>query len=239
MTEPPELIELEASGETVGEAKWQALRELQQRHPGINRDRVTFEVLSEGERGLLGVGTSPARILARAELPLPGVGQEGALAASESGTPLEILIRDVVTRMSTAIGAGASVSVVEGDDAVVADVAGPDVALLIGRNGRTIDAAQVVVSAIAHHAQGPGGKPVEVDAGGYRARRRERLEAAAREASERALSTGGPVSMEPMSSADRKLVHYALQDVPGVSTQSEGEEPNRYVVVVPAAAAQP
>ena len=59
--------ELEAAGETIGEAKWQALRELEQLHPGLDRDAVTFEVLTEGERGLLGVGTSPARVLARVD----------------------------------------------------------------------------------------------------------------------------------------------------------------------------
>ena len=67
MTADGGFAELEASGETIGEAKWQAMRELERLHPGLDRNAVTFEVLTEGERGLLGVGTSPARVLARVE----------------------------------------------------------------------------------------------------------------------------------------------------------------------------
>ena len=61
MTEP---IQVETSGETVGEAKWAALRELERMHPGLDKASVRFQVVSEGERGLLGVGYSPARVIA-------------------------------------------------------------------------------------------------------------------------------------------------------------------------------
>ena len=67
MTAEDTFLEVEAAGETIGEAKWQAMRELERLHPGLDRDAVTFDVLTEGERGLLGVGTSPARVLARVE----------------------------------------------------------------------------------------------------------------------------------------------------------------------------
>ena len=66
------LVSVEATGETVGEAKWAALRELEQLAPGIDREAVRFQVLSEGERGLLGVGYTPARVLATVERPVPG-----------------------------------------------------------------------------------------------------------------------------------------------------------------------
>ena len=62
-------LEVEAAGETIGEAKWQAMRELERLQPGLDRNAVTFDVLTEGERGLLGVGTSPARVVARVERP--------------------------------------------------------------------------------------------------------------------------------------------------------------------------
>ena len=64
-----EELTVEATGETVGEAKWAALRELELRYPGLDKSAVRFEVISEGERGLLGVGFSPARVLA--QLPAP------------------------------------------------------------------------------------------------------------------------------------------------------------------------
>ncbi len=231
MTSDADAIELEASGETIGEAKWQALRELEQRHPGIDRDRVTFEVLAEGERGLLGVGTSPARVLARAEAP-----RAAEAPAAEAATSVESLTRDVVTRIADGIGVRGRIDVAVSGDAVQAAVSGPDIALLIGRDGRTIDAVQQVVSAIVRRAPGGEDVMVEIDAGGYRARRRARLEEAARSAAERALSTGMPVALEPMPPLERKLVHVALQDAEGIETQSEGEEPERYVVVAPVAA---
>ena len=65
MTENGSDVQIETTGETVGEAKWAALRELEQRVPNLDRDRVEFEVVSEGERGLLGVGYTPARVVAR------------------------------------------------------------------------------------------------------------------------------------------------------------------------------
>jgi spoIIIJ-associated protein len=90
---------------------------------------------------------------------------------------------------------------------------------------------QHVVSSIAYRQQGSGGKAVEVDAGGYRERRRSRLEATARAAAARALREGGPVRLEPMGAPERRIVHLALQDEEGIETHSEGEEPDRYVVV--------
>lgn len=228
--------ELEASGETVGEAKWQAMRELERLHPGLDRDRVTFEVLAEGERGLLGVGTAPARVLARVELPVAEtVEEEFAAAPPQPPGSLAELARGLAAEIADEIGLGAEVTVSERDDAIVVDVSARDIGLLIGRNGRTIDAVQQVLSAIAHRSEGADGRRVEVDAGGYRRRRRERVELEAHRASSHVLETGSPVSLEPMTSLERKLVHTVLQDVEGVETRSEGDEPLRYVVVVPAA----
>jgi spoIIIJ-associated protein len=235
MSGETEIAELEASGETIGEAKWQALRELERLHPGIDRDRVTFEVLAEGERGLLGVGTAPARVLARAELP-----EDGPPAASApDDSSLASLVHGVVSRIAEDVGVRGRVEVTDGGSELLADVSGPEIGLIIGRNGRTIDAVQHVVSAIAHRAEGLGGRRVEVDAGGYRARRRGRVESTAQRAADRVLATGSPVSLEPMTSVERKLVHQALEHVPGVETRSEGQEPERYVVIEPPGAISP
>ena len=225
-------IELEADGETIGEAKWQALRELERLHPGLDRAAVTFEVLAEGERGLLGVGTSPARVLARADT---SSGQP--LHASERAeSTLAELARDLVERIADALGAQARVTVSEDDEAVRVSASAPELGFLIGRDGRTIDAVQHIVSAIAYRKQGEGGKVVEVDAGGYRERRRARLVATARRSADNALATGRAVPLESMTPAERKVVHTTLQDTAGVETRSDGDEPSRHVVVFPSVA---
>jgi spoIIIJ-associated protein len=223
-------VEIEAAGETVGEAKWQALRELERLHPGLDRDAVTFEVLSEGERGLLGVGTSPARVLARAET--IAIRESKAAAAGSSTAELG---RDLVERIASALGVSARVTVTEDDDIVRISASAADAGVLIGRDGRTIDAIQYIVSAIAYRAQGEGGRTIEVDAGGYRERRRARLEATAKQAAERARADGVEVRLEPMSALERRIVHMALETTDGVETRSEGDDPERFVIVVPTA----
>jgi spoIIIJ-associated protein len=238
VSEHAEFAELEAAGETIGEAKWQAVRELERLHPGLDRDAVTFEVLAEGERGLLGVGTSPARVLARLDVAVSIPTTEAAAPPRPTGSesPLARLVQELVERIATGLGAHGRVTVTEDDELVQASASAQELGFLIGRDGRTIDAVQYVVSAIAHRAQGEQGKSVEVDAGGYRERRRARLIASADRAADRVLATGRPVALEPMAPAERKIVHTALQDLTGVETNSEGDEPHRYVVVLPAAA---
>lgn len=238
MSEEPQALELEISGETVGEAKWLALRELERRHPGLDRDLVSFEVLSEGERGLLGVGTSPARVVARIDSLPPARDLETPPAPPElPGTlsPTGGLALEVVERIAAAVGAECRVDVREDDELVSVTVSGHGVGLLIGRGGRTIDAVQYLVSAAAHRRSPEAAKTVEVDAASYRQRRRVRLAALARRAADRAMTGGEPVALEPMTPVERKLVHVTLQDVPGIETRSEGEEPTRYVVIAPSA----
>ena len=109
--------------------------------------------------------------------------------------------------------------------------AGPDVALFIGKHGQTIDAIQYLANAITR-AQG-GEYAVVVDASGYRARRTATLEGIAQRTAQRVTATGRRAELEPMTAVERKIVHEALKDDPGVETASEGSEPNRYVVVLP------
>jgi spoIIIJ-associated protein len=228
-------VELEASGETIGEAKWQAMRELERLHPGLDRDAVTFEVLTEGERGLLGVGTAPARVLARVDRDaIREVAELGADVSSVGD-----LARDLVERIAAALGVPARVTVSEDDECVRVSVSASDAGVLIGRDGRTIDAVQHVVAAIAYRTQGEGGKAVEVDAGGYRERRKARLETTARQAADRARESGTPVQLDAMTALERRIVHLALEDVAGVETRSEGDDPERCVVVVPTGSTEP
>src|SRR5439155_18206449 len=125
----------EATGETVGEAKWAALRELELRHPGLDKTAVQFEVVSEGERGLLGVGYAPARVVAS----VPAASIE-VTAVDESGLASDV--RSLLARITGALGVEARIDVREDDESVVATSVASDAGLLIGRHGQTIDAIQ-------------------------------------------------------------------------------------------------
>jgi spoIIIJ-associated protein len=217
-------VTVEATGETVGEAKWAALRELEQLVPGLDRESVQFQVVSEGERGLLGVGFTPAHVVASTEsAPTPAT---ASTATDEARTALEI-----VERIAAGIGADVVATTRSHEGGVTVSCSGADVALFIGKHGQTIDAIQYLANAIAR-AEG-GHHDVVVDAAGYRARRTATLEKLARRSAQRASATGRRVSLEPMTPVERKIVHEALKDDPEVETASEGTEPNRFVVVVP------
>ncbi|HZT16688.1 MAG TPA: RNA-binding cell elongation regulator Jag/EloR [Gaiellaceae bacterium] len=220
-----EALSVEAAGETVGEAKWKALRELERRAPGLDRASVRFQVVSEGERGLLGVGYTPARVVATAAVAEAPVADEPG-----AGTELERRVQAIAERVVGAIGAGARVTVSERDDEVLVSCSGGDLGLLIGRRGQTIDALQQVLNAAVWRAGDR--KPVTVDAAGYRERRRAALETLAVQAAERA-ARGERVALDPMTPAERRVVHERLKEEPGVRTSSSGSEPNRYVVVEP------
>jgi len=220
-------LQVEASGETVGEAKWSALRELEKQQPGLDKSAVRFQVVSEGERGLLGVGYAPARVIASISAEAPVVmprGGESELAGE---------VRELIERIADAIGVSGRIELDEDDERIIASCAGPDLGMLIGRHGQTIDAIQYLANAIMFRRHAEDRKEVVVDAAGYRARRQTSLEALAVRSAERALSHGEPVELEPMTAVERKVVHIRLKEFDGVETTSEGTEPNRFIVIRP------
>jgi spoIIIJ-associated protein len=222
-------LSVEAEGETVGEAKWTALRELERRFPGLDKSSVRFAVVSEGERGLLGVGYAPARVIASVE--------NAAAAAQptdeEPGSPAARL-RELIERIAAALGAPVAVTISEDDESMTATLAGPDLGLVIGKHGKTIDAIQYLANAIVWRGYEER-KSVVVDAAGYRERRRASLEQLADRAAGEASASRNDVPLEPMSAVERKIVHLHLQEREDIETTSEGTEPNRYVVVKPVA----
>jgi spoIIIJ-associated protein len=224
-------FEIEATGETVGEAKWAAVRELERLRPGLDRAAVRFQVVAEGERGLLGVGYTPARVIAAVDDDVP--------AAVEAAGPLADRVREVLGRIVEGLELGAAVSVRSEEEAVVATLTGPDLGRVIGRHGQTIDALQYLLNAIVLRDDIPDRKPVVVDAAGYRSRRQAALDALAARTADRVVRSGREAELEPMTAVERKIVHVYLKDVAGVETRSEGTEPNRYVVVSPAGESRP
>jgi spoIIIJ-associated protein len=106
--------------------------------------------------------------------------------------------------------------------------------LLIGRRGETLDAMQYLVSLVANkNRKEEGYTRITLDTEGYRSRREETLKRLARKNATRARQTGRAVTMEPMNPYERRILHSALQGFSGVTTHSEGEEPNRHVVITP------
>ena len=219
-------LQVEATGETVGEAKWAALRELEKVQPGLDKSAVRFQVLSEGERGLLGVGYAPARVVATVPDDVAGTEprEESALAGE---------VRELVERIASAIGVAGRVDAREEDELITLTVTGPDLGMLIGRHGQTIDAIQYLANAITFRRHLDDRKEIVVDAAGYRARRQASLEALAVRSAQRAVEDGESVELDPMTAVERKIVHLRLKDFAGVETSSEGTEPNRFVVVSP------
>jgi spoIIIJ-associated protein len=142
-------------------------------------------------------------------------------------------VREVVSRVIAALSLDASVDVVETDEEIRATVDGPDeMGRLIGRHGQTIDALQHLAWRAAFHDRDER-KAVVVDAAGYRQRREEALQRQADRAASEALRYGRPVELEPMSASERKTVHNYLADRTDVETHSEGDEPERRLVVSP------
>ena len=159
---------------------------------------------------------------------------EGELESQQSVLPEEPAerVRVLLERIVEELGLDASVSVEEAEDEIHADVDGEDVGLLIGRHGQTIDAVQLLAYQAAFRGRQER-KRVTVDAAGYRRRQGESLRRRADLAAEDAIRHKEPVEMDPMGSNERRVVHEHLRDRPEIETYSEGDEPNRYVVVAP------
>jgi spoIIIJ-associated protein len=224
-------VRVEASGDTVGEARWAALHELERRYPGLDRSGVEFQVVSEGARGLLGVGYEPARVVAvLADPPAATAAGEPAPAPADE-SPAARRLRDLMERVLAASGVPGRLRIEEHDIELTATVVGDDLGILIGRHGQTIDALQYLANVVMHRK----GEDVEVviDAQGYRERRARMLHEVAATAAAEARRTGEPVELEPMTSVERKIIHLRLKEMAGVRTESAGLEPNRHVVVIP------
>ncbi len=128
----------------------------------------------------------------------------------------------------------ATIDEFEGEEGeLILDVAGGDLAILIGRHGRTLEALQLLLSSLVNRRLGFH-FPVTVDIEGYRERRRNAVTSQAVRAAARVKKTGREVALSPMNAYERRLVHLALRDDEEVTTVSEGEDPDRRVVVLPA-----
>lgn len=207
----PEAVEFE--GRTVEEAIDRALREM-----GLSRDGAEIEVLDEGSRGVLSIfGARPARVRIRGR-------PASATAAAER----------VLTRLLALMGFPSSVSVRSDSNRLEVTVSdtGAD-GLLIGRKGETLLALQHVVGRAVNRQTG-GHEQVVIDIGGYRSRREAQLTKAALSLAQRARDTGREVYTEPLLAPERRIVHLALAELPGLKTHAIGDGLLKKVAITPA-----
>jgi spoIIIJ-associated protein len=154
-------------------------------------------------------------------------------AAPENGASLPAArVQELLEQIATTAGIPATIAVREDGDQIVGEFVGDDLGVLIGHHGETIDAIQHLAYRIAFRGSDVR-KGVTVDAAGYREKRAVALRATADQAAEAAVRDGRPVSLEAMSAIERKLVHEHLKTRRDVETYSEGEEPDRRLVVAP------
>lgn len=201
--------EFDASGKTVDDAVERALDEL-----GLTREDVEIEVLDSGARGVLGLGGRDARVRVRPRV-----------------TPAVVTHR-LTEQLMQAMGMPATVRVREQNGGVAVEIAGGDLAALIGHHGSTLEAIGVLLEAMVARRTGSHARIV-VDVAGYRERRRLALEGIANRTADRVVREGHEVALDPMASHERRIVHTVLAGHPRVITFSRGEGASRGVVIAP------
>jgi spoIIIJ-associated protein len=210
--------EVERSAASVEEALEAALEEL-----GVSEQEASIEIVQDSQRGLLGFGSQEAIVRVRVR------DDAGGAEAEEQAEIAEEFLAGLLDRME--VDADLDHNVVDG--VMYVDIlAGGDegIGLLIGRHGQTLDALQELMRS-AVQRQTETRCRVMVDIEDYRKRRRSQLSDRARAAAAKVKRTGRPERFEPMSAYERKIVHDVANEVGGVETLSEGEDPERRVVI--------
>jgi spoIIIJ-associated protein len=227
----------EGSGRTVEEAIRDALRTL-----GARREDVDLVVLDEGSRGVLGIGarTAHVRLTLLSEMEeddLSGAQVAEEAAEIEEGADPVGVARSVASSVVRTMGFRATVTARTDGPAVRVMISGAQLAPLIGRHGQTLEALELVVSLIVARRLGHR-TLVSVDVERYRERRRDALQALAERTAARVKRTGKAVTLEPMAASERRVIHTALAQDPDAMTHSEGEGPERHIVVSPRSGAE-
>lgn len=225
---------LEMIAPTVEEAIDKALEEL-----GLDDEDVEVEVLDEGSKGMLGLGARQARIRVTIKSAEPPAPRRDAVPLSPADMDNTMSIAShTVTELLDRMGIRAQVACrvgepdEEGQTPIIVDIQGNDLSILIGKRAETLNALQYITRLIVGKEVG-GGVNLIVDVEGYRERRERGLRELAQRMAQQALKTGHSQTLEPMSPAERRIIHLELQNTPGVRTESTGEEPKRKVVIIP------
>ncbi|MDY6825857.1 MAG: RNA-binding cell elongation regulator Jag/EloR [Bacillota bacterium] len=203
--------EYEASGRNVDEATEKALSAM-----GIRKDNAIVEVMEEPSQGILGLlGSKDAKVRVR--------------PARQAGEYLADYLEKTIDMMNIK----GKIEIQEDDEKLEADVYGEDVSALIGRRGRTLSELQYLLNVITRRQFNNLNKMVILDVENYRVKREKTLTQLARNVARKVNNEGHEQVLEPMTPQERRIIHIALQNFPGVQTYSEGEEPYRKVVIAP------
>jgi spoIIIJ-associated protein len=229
---------VETEGDTIDKAIDNALKLL-----GVERDKITVDILSEGKEGILGFGSQKARIRATLRRSAIDFGasemestpvEERPMAAVEAaamGRKAKEVLAEILNLMG--IGAEVELRVGEKTDETVVEIRTENSGLLIGRKGQTLEALQYLVSRIAGERGATEGPHIVVDIENYRQRRRKALEDMALRLGEKAERQRKTVTVDALSAADRRIIHAALQDDPWVTTKSLGQGSYRRLLIIP------
>ena len=200
---------LEMTGKTVSEALDNALRSL-----NVTKDKVEYEVLDEGSKGFLNlIGTKPAKILVKVK--------------KDYIEQVRVFLRNVLNSMKVQ----AEIRIKEENDIININLTGPKMGIIIGYRGETLDALQYLVSLVVNKDHEMPYKKVVLDTENYRKKREETLIRVAEKTAYKVKKIRRPYKLEPMNPYERRIIHSALQDNEYVYTFSEGDEPQRRVVV--------
>ena len=205
---------IQYSAKTVDDAITKALIDL-----GITSSDLEYEIVEKGSLGILGIFNSkPAIIKARKKVVVTPEGQAVKF------------LKEVFASMNMEVNVEATVEESEGEKTISIDLSGSEMGVLIGKRGQTLDSLQYLVSLVVNKEKEDYIR-VKVDTENYRARRKATLEKLAKNIAAKVKSTRKPVALEPMNPYERRIIHSALQGDRYVTTKSEGEEPNRRVVI--------
>ncbi len=220
------------TAKTVDEAIEAALAEL-----GVSKEEATIEVVSEPAGGFLGLGSKEAEVKVTADVAdeeeedVVYYGDDENFEG-DAVTEAEDAAVTFVAEILSGIGIHGNMDSYREDDAIYISVSGADCGAAIGRHGETLESISYLTNLVANkHSEDR--VHVHLDVGGYRKHREQVIKGLADRAASKAKKTGRKVVMEAMNPAERRIVHSYLQDVEGISTHSEGTEPNRKVIVTP------
>lgn len=202
----------EYTGKTVNDAITNAIIELE-----TTSDKIDYDVISEGSKGVFGIGSKPAKIK--------------VWFKEEPNKSTEEVVNEFLGKVFSAMDIEAKISVSVNGDNVNIELTGNDMGILIGKRGQTLDSLQYLVNLVVNKYSDSYMR-VKIDTENYRERRKATLENLAKNIAFKVKRTKRPVSLEPMNPFERRIIHSALQNDRYVTTKSEGDEPYRHVVVL-------